>query len=201
MTLNEKLQALRKQKNLTQEEVAQALYVSRTAVSKWESGRGYPNIESLKALAKFYGVTVDELLSGEELLDLAEETQRERENHLRDMVYGSLDISAALLLFLPVMGQRGDGGVREVSLLSLTGVQPYLRAAYFVLVIGMILAGIFTFALQSRSSTLWIRSRRTVSVLWHIAGVILFTVSLQAYAAVFLFVLLAVKVLLLLKKP
>ena len=37
---------------LTQEELAEALYVSRTAISKWESGRGYPNIESLKAISK-----------------------------------------------------------------------------------------------------------------------------------------------------
>ena len=54
MELNKKLQQLRKQKNLTQEELAEALYVSRTAISKWESGRGYPNIDSLKAIAKFF---------------------------------------------------------------------------------------------------------------------------------------------------
>ena len=77
MELNEKLQELRKQKGLTQEELAQALFVSRTAVSKWESGRGYPNIESLKGIAKFFGVTVDELLSGDELLTIAEEDARQ----------------------------------------------------------------------------------------------------------------------------
>ena len=47
MEFNEKLQELRKGKGLTQEELAQAIFVSRTAVSKWESGRGYPNIDSL----------------------------------------------------------------------------------------------------------------------------------------------------------
>jgi len=46
MEFNEKLQELRKQRGLTQEELAEKLYVSRTAISKWESGRGYPNIES-----------------------------------------------------------------------------------------------------------------------------------------------------------
>ena len=51
MEFNEKLQKLRKGKGLTQEELAQAIFVSRTAVSKWESGRGYPNIDSLKELA------------------------------------------------------------------------------------------------------------------------------------------------------
>jgi len=70
MELNEKLQELRKQKGLTQEELAESLFVSRTAISKWESGRGYPNIDSLKSIAKFFGVTIDELLSGDELLTI-----------------------------------------------------------------------------------------------------------------------------------
>ncbi len=72
MEFHEKLQQLRKQKGLTQEELAEHLYVSRTAVSKWESGRGFPNIESLKAIARFFGASLDELLSGEEILSIAE---------------------------------------------------------------------------------------------------------------------------------
>ena len=46
MEFHEKLQELRKQKNLTQEELSEILFVSRTAISKWESGRGYPSIDS-----------------------------------------------------------------------------------------------------------------------------------------------------------
>lgn len=70
MELSEKLQELRKEKGLTQEELAEALFVSRTAISKWESGRGVPNIESLKAISKFFSVSIDELLSGEEILKI-----------------------------------------------------------------------------------------------------------------------------------
>ena len=71
MEFGEKLQELRKKKGLTQEELAEALYVSRTAVSKWESGRGYPNIDSLKEISKFFSVSIDELLSGEKFLSIA----------------------------------------------------------------------------------------------------------------------------------
>lgn len=77
MEFHEKLQNLRRQRGLTQEELAQALYVSRTAVSKWESGRGFPNIDSLKAIAAFFSVSVDELLSGDALLTMAEAEGRQ----------------------------------------------------------------------------------------------------------------------------
>ena len=62
MEFNEKLQELRKQKGLTQEDLAERLYVSRTAVSKWESGRGYPNIDSLKEISKYFSVSIDDCL-------------------------------------------------------------------------------------------------------------------------------------------
>jgi len=48
MTFREQLKELRIRKILTQEELANKIYVSRTAISKWESGRGYPSIDSLK---------------------------------------------------------------------------------------------------------------------------------------------------------
>ena len=74
MEFNEKLQKLRKEKGLTQEELAEALFVSRTAISKWESNRGYPTIDSLKAISKFFSVSIDDLLSGDEILTIAEDT-------------------------------------------------------------------------------------------------------------------------------
>ena len=76
MEFNEKLQELRKNKGLTQEELAEVLFVSRTAVSKWESGRGYPSIDSLKEIANYFSVTIDELLSGEKIISIAEKENK-----------------------------------------------------------------------------------------------------------------------------
>ena len=125
MEFNEKLQELRKEKGLTQEELAQRLYVSRAAVSKWESGRGYPGIDSLKAMASFFGVTIDEMLTGKEALGVAEEERRRTETHLRDLVFVLLDLSAVLLLFLPLFRQQTEGFVQAVSLVQLTGGFPH----------------------------------------------------------------------------
>ena len=66
MEFHEKLQELRKSRGMTQEELAQALFVSRTAISKWESGRGYPSIDSLKELSRFFSVTIDELIAADQ---------------------------------------------------------------------------------------------------------------------------------------
>ena len=78
MEFNEKIQELRKSKGLTQEELAEALYVSRTAISKWESGKGYPSIDSLKEIAKYFSVTIDELLSTDEVLTIAEKDNKQK---------------------------------------------------------------------------------------------------------------------------
>lgn len=60
--LGEALKAHRVSRNLTQEYVAEALNVSRQAVSKWENGASDPSTANLMALAKLYGLSVDELL-------------------------------------------------------------------------------------------------------------------------------------------
>ena len=76
MEFHEKLQELRKSRGLTQEELAEALFVSRTAISKWESGRGYPSIDSLKEISRYFSVSIDELLSGDQLVLLKKKTSQ-----------------------------------------------------------------------------------------------------------------------------
>ena len=65
MDFNEKLQTLRKEKNITQEELAEKLDVSRQAVSKWESGQSLPEIDKIIELAKMHEVSLDYLLTNE----------------------------------------------------------------------------------------------------------------------------------------
>ena len=64
------LKELRKQKGLTQAEVADYLYVSPKTISRWENGDGIPDINILTDIADFYGITVDELLRGRGLVQV-----------------------------------------------------------------------------------------------------------------------------------
>lgn len=191
MEFHEKLQELRKTKGLTQEELAEVLYVSRTAISKWESGRGMPNIESLKAIAKFFGITVDVLLSSEEVLGIAEDECKRREAHIRNLIFGLLDGGMALLLFLPFFGQEANGVIQGVSLLAMTEVQTYLKILYLIVVIGMTVLGVLSLFLHNHSYKL--------SLVFNAAGVVLFIISQQPYAAVFVFVFLLIKASMLMK--
>ena len=92
MEFNEKLKELRTSRGFTQEELAEALFVSRTAISKWESGRGYPSIDSLKEISGFFSVTIDELLSGEKLLSIAEKENRSNMQNLCRILIGVVDL-------------------------------------------------------------------------------------------------------------
>ena len=199
MEFHEKLQELRKRRGLTQEELAQALYVSRTAISKWESSRGYPGIDSLKAIAAFFAVSIDDLLSGDALLTIAQEEGKRREKRMRTVVFGLLDCGMGLLLFLPLFGQRSADAVRPVSLLSLTAVQPYGKAAFLALVLLSVLAGIGALALQGSGFSRWEAAREKLSLGLGAAAALLFVLTLQPYAAVFTLGLLTIKVLLLIK--
>ena len=200
MNFNEKLQQLRKQKGLTQEQLASCLYVSRTAISKWEAGRGYPNLDSLKAIAKCFDVTIDELLSNDELLTVAQEDKNRAKKTFLDLIYGLLDVSALMLFFLPFFAVKTATEIESVSLLSLVGVQPYLKACYWVVVIATVLTGIATLALQNCNAPIWIKGKRLLSLSLGAAIALLFIISSQPYAAAFAFFLLTMKALTLIKR-
>jgi transcriptional regulator with XRE-family HTH domain len=201
MEFHEKLQELRKQRGLTQEELAQSLYVSRAAISKWESGRGYPGIDSLKAIAKYFGVSIDMLLSGDEVLSIAEADQREKQCRFRDLVFGLLDCGVILLVFLPFFGEKAESMVRAVSLLNLKGIGPYLRVAYWAVILGLIFAGVLRLMLKKDLCSVWWKYRDRVSFLLNGLAVLVFVISLQPYAASFLFLFFVIKLMMFQKRP
>ena len=195
MEFNVKLQELRKQKGWTQEEVAKALFVSRTAVSKWESGRGYPNIDSLKLIANLFSVTIDELLSGEELISLVEEDKQQNKRHIFDTVFGLLDFSIITFLFLPIFGQKTGDVIYGVSLLGLSQLSQYIKATYFTVVITSIILGVLNLTLPFNTNI-----KAFLSLILNAIGVLLFTFSRQPYAAALLFVFLLIKLIIMIKR-
>lgn len=189
MELHEKLQALRRARGLTQEEVAQALGVSRTDISEWESGRGAPERDPLKALAAFYGVSPDELLS---------DTALPTGGRWRGTVFALIDLGAAAMLVLPLFGERS--GAAAVSLLAFTGGAAYVRALGVAVVAVLMSVGIALLAVQRGGVNARVWRLRRASLYLGVGAAMLFAAARQPCAAVFALVLLAAKVALLAKR-
>ena len=105
MELSERLVRLRKQKGLSQFDVAESLHISRQAISKWESGSSIPSTDNLRLLGNLYGVTVDFLLNGEENQQISEPPNTNENiplsnEELHSVKQRSKKVNAILLLVL-----------------------------------------------------------------------------------------------------
>ena len=200
MEFHEKLQHLRKQNHLTQEQLAEQLYVSRTAVSKWESGRGYPNLESLKMIARLFGVSVDELLSGDALIQLVETENVTNAGKIFAVASGIMDTIAVAFLFLPLCGQQTDGTIRAVTLIAYHEVSLLLRLCYFFVLIGIFLFGILKIIMVLTNKDDTLRFCKSTSMIFHVAAILLFAISRQPYMTALLFVLFLAKMMLIVKE-
>lgn len=192
MEFYEKLQELRKNKSLTQEELAEALYVSRTAISKWESGRGYPNIDSLKEIAKFFSVTVDDLICSEEIISVAKREKEELTGKILALSFATLDVAMAMLLFLPIFG-NGTDTPTSVALYGLTGIHAWIRNLFTIVICITILLGIAGFIACNLEKKALSRRLIVVSIALSILGAALFIITRQPYAGIILLGMLIVK--------
>lgn len=204
MELNEKLQELRKNKGLTQEELAAALYVSRTAVSKWESGRGLPSIDSLKQISAFFDVSIDDLLSADKALSLAEQENKASQRSFCDLLLGISDLCAILLILLPLypLYPRVDGKtVYAVDFLTYARTAAFSGWIFAFLFAGLILTGAVKIGSVCGKTETAQPLLTGISLCISIAAVLLLAVTRNAYATSLTFLLLVIKGTLLLKCP
>ena len=195
MEFNEKLQELRKSKSLTQEELAEALFVSRTAISKWEQGRGYPNLDSLKEISRFFSVSIDDLICSEEIISAAEDEKKECMDKYVSMICNTLDIFLALLLFLPVFG-NGTDNPASVSLYAITGLSKWIKMVFAALIGVAVLNGICGVIISHFDKPVWNRHRLVTGMVLSIACAVVFILTRQPYAGILCLAILVVKGLL-----
>ena len=141
MEFHEKLQELRKSRQLTQEELAQALFVSRTAISKWESGRGYPSIESLKAISNYFSISIDDLLSAEKLITIAKQENESNLNYMSNFIFAICDILFFLLIIFPLYPKAMNGFIYSVNLFEYKDIASTYLILYWFIFVSFILLG------------------------------------------------------------
>ena len=193
MEFREKLQELRKGRELTQEELAEELFVSRTAVSKWESGRGYPGIDSLQELSRFFSVSIDELICPDEIISAARDEKRLIKKKYVSLICGLLDAFLVILLFIPVFGTGGDSPA-SVSLFDLTGISPWIKTVSAVIICISVVNGICGVIISNLDRPVWDKHRLVTGMLLSSIGVVLFMLTRQPYAGFIFFALLDIKV-------
>lgn len=200
MDFKEKLQQLRKQKELTQEQLAEQLYVSRTAISKWESGKGYPNLDSLKTISKLFSVSIDDLLSSEELFSLAENENRSNMRKIFGLIYGMLDIMTLIFIFFPFYGQPDGEEIRSVSLFAYQDISNITRFIYFSILIFLALLGAAELVGHNIGTERWLKFCKTGSIVLSVTAILIFTLTRQPYVTSLLFMFFVFKVVLLINK-
>lgn len=199
MEFHEKLQELRKNRGMTQEELAAVLYVSRTAVSKWESGRGYPSIDSLKEISKFFSVSIDELLSGEKLITIAENENRTNLKNMGNMLFGLVDIFSFIMIILPLYPNKIDNYIYSVNLFNYTQTAGFNLIIMWCFYLSLIFIGISKILLTQFNIEKGQKVVTNTSLILGILAVLYLTMTRDAYAIAVIFILLIIKVVLLFK--
>lgn len=199
MEFGEKIQKLRNQNKWTQEQLAEKLYVSRTAVSKWESGKGYPNIDSLKDIAKLFNKTIDELLSSEEIIDIAKRENTSNIKRTNNLIYGLLDIISVLFIFLPLYAHRTENFVYSVSLISTNDISNIIKVSYIVILSILSLIGIAELIMNFVDNKKMQRIVNVISLIVEVISILFFAISRQTYLTAIIFIILIIKIVVIIK--
>ena len=198
MDFGKKIQKLRKQNKWTQEELAQKLYISRTAVSKWERGASYPNIDSLKDIANLFNITIDELLSTEEIINLAKKENNSNINKTTNLIYGLLDIISIIFIFLPIFAYKIDNIIYSVSLTNQNDISNTIKILYIIILSILSLIGIVELILNFIDNKIQ-RKINIISLIVESLSIIFFIITRQTYLTSFIFILFIIKVLIIIK--
>lgn len=196
MDFGEKLKALRTERGLTQEQLAARLYVSRTAVSKWETGGGSPNLDSLQAVARLFDVSVDDLLSTDDLIVLARDERRSTARSSGMLSFGLLDVLAVVFAFIPLYGVD-DGSFVRMANLADYGASVDFGASFAVMaaaVVSLMFVGAVEIVLAAVGSRRAARIVALVGFAVQALAVVLFASTMQPYATTLMFALLLAKV-------
>lgn len=190
MELSDKILALRKQCGWTQEQFAEKLFVTRTAVSKWETGRGVPSMESLKMIAGICGVTLDDLLCSEELFKVAKEENRKNLGRHAFLFDGVLNLTAVLGLLLPIYKMRMNDVFVSVPLANFDG---WLSACYWLFSLSFVFLGILQTIVFRGDARVLKKLLLIFGFVLSVCAVLVCILSSQPYPAVLYFALFLLK--------
>ena len=196
MELSKKIKKIRNDNKLTQEQFAEKMLVSRTAVSKWENGTCYPSIDSLKYMSKTFNISLDKLLSNEEILEIANNENKSNISKYNSLLFSLLDIIRIIFIFLPLYSYKTNNFVYSVSLFNSNDLGLMLKIIFISIFIIYFIIGFIELILNYKEKTPIINK---LSLFLDAISIFILSFTKQPYLIALMFIIFTIKIIMLLK--
>ena len=194
MELCKKIKKIRTDNKLTQEQFAEKMLVSRTAVSKWENGTCYPSIDSLKYMSKIFNVSLDKLLSSEEMLEIAKTENQSNISKYNGLLFCLLDIVRIIFIFLPLYSYKANDFVYSVSLFNSNDLGLILKIVFMLIYIMFLILGIIELIFNFKGNNKLINK---ISIFLDVTSIFVLLFTKQPYVIALMFVIFIIKTIML----
>ena len=194
MELSKKIKQIRNDNKLTQEQFAEKMLVSRTAVSKWENGTCYPSIDSLKYMAKMFNVSLDKLLSSEEILEIVKIENQSNISKYNSLLFCLLDIVRIIFIFLPLYSYKTNDFIYSVSLLNSNDLGTTLKIIFMLIFIMFLILGIIELIFNFKGNNKLINK---ISIFLDVTSIFVLLFTKQPYVIALMFVIFIIKTIML----
>ena len=196
MELSKKIKKIRNDNKLTQEQFAEKMLVSRTAVSKWENGTCYPSIDSLKYMSKTFNISLDKLLSNEEILEIANNENKSNISKYNSLLFSLLDIIRIIFIFLPLYSYKTNNFVYSVSLFNSNDLGLTLKIIFISIFIIYFIVGFIELISNYKEKTPIINK---LSLFLDAISIFILSFTKQPYLIALMFIIFTIKIIMLLK--
>ena len=192
MELSEKIKKIRNDNKLTQEQFAEKMLVSRTAVSKWENGTCYPSIDSLKYMSKLFNISLDKLLSSEEILALADKENKKNISKYNNLLFSLLDFIRIFFVFIPLYSYKTNDFIYSVPLFNSNELSLTLKIIFLIIFIIFSILGIIELLLSFKENNKVITK---ISLAIDSLVILFIVFAKQPYVIALMFILFIIKII------
>ncbi len=152
------------------------------------------SLKSLKCISTLFSVSIDELLSSDELITLAECENRSNIKRIYDLIIGIIDVMAIAFIFLPLYGQSNGEYIYFVNLLQYTDLSKTNLIIYWAIFISTIGLGIARLILSYTNKESWGSTTAKCSIALGAVAICLFAAAREPYVTILLFLFFIMKI-------
>ena len=182
MEVNKKIQKLRRENNLTQDQLAEKLGVSKTYIVRIENGKILPSLKDIKNIAKILDVNASDLTSFDDLIFIAESDNYNKSDRKTTLFFAILDILSISFIFMPFYVKNNSA----MTLIELKPLSSLLYMAYLGLLIVSFIVGVLEIVFSANNKKSKLKNVKLISVIVYTFSILIFALSKQSYITIFI---------------